>query len=58
VVSAITYLKDPSDASRLSRVFAQKGIPVFPNAIVQAPVCRSELLCEMEAIAVMASPKL
>jgi enamine deaminase RidA (YjgF/YER057c/UK114 family) len=54
VVSAITYLKDPFDASRLSRIFEQKGIPVFPNAIVQASVCRPELLCEMEAIAVLA----
>jgi enamine deaminase RidA (YjgF/YER057c/UK114 family) len=54
VVSAITYLKDPFDALRLNRVFKQKGIPVFPNAIVQASVCRPELLCEMEAIAILA----
>jgi enamine deaminase RidA (YjgF/YER057c/UK114 family) len=51
VVSAITYLKDPFDALRLNRIFEQKGIPIFPNAIVQASVCRAELLCEMEAIA-------
>jgi enamine deaminase RidA (YjgF/YER057c/UK114 family) len=54
VVSAITYLKDPYDALRLNRIFEQKGIPVFSNAIVQASVCRPELLCEMEAIAVLA----
>jgi hypothetical protein len=52
-----TYLKDPSDALRLNRIFRQKGIPIFPNAVVQASVCRSELLCEMEVIAVLAPRK-
>jgi enamine deaminase RidA (YjgF/YER057c/UK114 family) len=55
VVSAITYLKDPLDVLRLSRIFEEKGIPGFPNAIVQASVCRPELLCEMEAIAILDS---
>jgi 2-iminobutanoate/2-iminopropanoate deaminase len=54
VVSAITYLKDPLDALRFNRILEQKGIPIFPNAIVRASVCRSELLCEMEAIAILA----
>jgi enamine deaminase RidA (YjgF/YER057c/UK114 family) len=53
VVSAITYLKDPADALRLNRIFEQKRIPEFPNAIVEASVCRSGLLCEMEAIAIL-----
>jgi enamine deaminase RidA (YjgF/YER057c/UK114 family) len=53
VVSAITYLKDPADAPCLAGVLANKGINQFPNAIVHAPVCRPDLLCEMEAIAVL-----
>jgi enamine deaminase RidA (YjgF/YER057c/UK114 family) len=54
IVSAITYLKNPSDALRLSRILKQNQIPQFPNAIVQASVCRPELLCEMEALAILA----
>lgn len=53
IVSAITYLKNPADAPCLTRVLAKKGINKFPNAVVHAPVCRPDLLCEMEAIAVM-----
>jgi enamine deaminase RidA (YjgF/YER057c/UK114 family) len=52
VVCATTYLKHPADASRFSRILAQKGIHGFPHGIVQADVCRSDLLCEMEAIAI------
>jgi enamine deaminase RidA (YjgF/YER057c/UK114 family) len=53
VVSGITYLKNPADVQRLMKVFSQKGVHGFPNAIVQAHVCRPDLLCEMEAIAVL-----
>jgi enamine deaminase RidA (YjgF/YER057c/UK114 family) len=52
VVSAITYLKNPDDAPSLLKVFKRKGIEGFPNALVQARVCRSNLLCEMEAVAI------
>jgi enamine deaminase RidA (YjgF/YER057c/UK114 family) len=53
VVSAITYLKNPADAPHLNRICEQKRIPRFPNVIVEASVCRSDLLCEMEAIAIL-----
>jgi enamine deaminase RidA (YjgF/YER057c/UK114 family) len=53
VVSAITYLKNPADASCLRKILAQKEMHGFPNALVQAAICRSDLLCEMEAIAVL-----
>jgi enamine deaminase RidA (YjgF/YER057c/UK114 family) len=53
VVSATTYLKRPSDAERLRRKLRETGFEGFPNALVVAPVCRPELLCETEALAVL-----
>jgi enamine deaminase RidA (YjgF/YER057c/UK114 family) len=53
VVSAITYLKDPADASRLRRMLDEEGFGGFPHALVEAEVCRPDLLCETEALAVM-----
>ncbi len=52
VVSAITYLKHADDAPTLRRKFHEAGYEGFPNSLVVAPVCRPELLCETEAIAV------
>lgn len=51
---AITYIKHAEDAPLLRDCFAEAGYLGFPNAIVVAPVCRSELLCETEALAVTA----
>jgi enamine deaminase RidA (YjgF/YER057c/UK114 family) len=51
VISATTYLKDAADASRLLRLLGRLDIGEFPNAVVQAEVCRPELLCEMEVLA-------
>ena len=53
VVSAITYLKHPEDAARLRQKFREAGYQGFPNVLVEAPVCRPELLCETEALAVL-----
>jgi enamine deaminase RidA (YjgF/YER057c/UK114 family) len=53
VVSAITYLKDPADVPCLHEVFKRRGVVGFPNVLVQAVVCRPDLLCEMEAIAIL-----
>jgi enamine deaminase RidA (YjgF/YER057c/UK114 family) len=53
VVSAITYLKNPEDAPRLRQKFREAGYDGFPNVLVVAPVCRPELLCETEALAVL-----
>jgi enamine deaminase RidA (YjgF/YER057c/UK114 family) len=53
VVSAITYVKRPSDAARLREKLHEAGFEGFPNALVVAPVCRPELLCETEALAVL-----
>ena len=53
VVSAITYLKHPEDAELLRQKFKAAGYVGFPNVLVEAPVCRPELLCETEALAVL-----
>jgi len=53
VVSAVTYLKYPLDALRLREKFREAGYHGFPNSFVAAPVCRSDLLCETEALAVL-----
>jgi enamine deaminase RidA (YjgF/YER057c/UK114 family) len=53
VVSAITYLKDPADAPRLRRRLEAAGFGGFPHALVEAEVCRPDLLCETEALAVV-----
>lgn len=54
IVSAVTYIKNPADASLISKVFEKRGVGTFPNATVQARICRPNLLCEMEAIAILA----
>jgi enamine deaminase RidA (YjgF/YER057c/UK114 family) len=53
VVSAITYVKHPSDAPRLRAAFRKAGFAGFPNAMVAAPICRPDLLCETEVLAVL-----
>ena len=56
VVSAITYLKHPADAARLRSKLSAAGYEGFPHALVAAPICRPELLCETEALAVLPLP--
>jgi enamine deaminase RidA (YjgF/YER057c/UK114 family) len=56
LVSATTYLRRPQDAGRLQQVFERCRVPEFPNALVSAAVCRPELLCEMEAVALLPRP--
>ncbi len=53
VVSAITYVKHPADAPRLLEKFHRAGYASFPNVLVEATVCRPELLCETELLAVL-----
>jgi len=56
VVSAITYLKHPADAGRLREKLRSTGFEGFPHVMVVAPICRPELLCETEALAVLPKP--
>ncbi len=53
LVSAITYLKNPSDAPALRAKYRERGFDGFPCALVQAALCRPELLCETEAVAML-----
>jgi enamine deaminase RidA (YjgF/YER057c/UK114 family) len=53
VVSAITYLKHPADAGRVREKLHAAGFEGFPHALVAAPICRPDLLCETEALAVL-----
>ncbi len=53
LVAAVTYVKDPRDADVVRAVLAEYGFDGFPNALVEAPLCRPELLCEAEAVAVV-----
>jgi len=53
VVSAITYVKRPEDAQRMRQKFHEAGYVGFPNVLVEAAVCRPELLCETEAFALL-----
>jgi enamine deaminase RidA (YjgF/YER057c/UK114 family) len=53
VVQAVTYLKHPADAARVRARLRAAGFTGFPHAMVEAPICRPELLCETEALAVL-----
>ena len=46
-------LKSAGDFELFREICAERGLAEAPNTIVQADVCRPELLCEMEAIAVV-----
>jgi len=54
IVHAITYLKHPADADRLRDALRRAGFEGFPHAMVVAPICRADLLCETEVLAVLA----
>jgi enamine deaminase RidA (YjgF/YER057c/UK114 family) len=56
VASAITYLKHPADADAVRAVFARRKFEGFPCSIVDAPLCRPDLLCETEAVCVLSVP--
>jgi enamine deaminase RidA (YjgF/YER057c/UK114 family) len=53
VVSAVAYLKRPNDAAVVRGMLRDRGFDGFPCAFVDAPLCRPELLCEIEAVAVL-----
>ncbi len=53
LVSGVLYVKRPEDASVLRALCRQRGFDGFPCALVEAPLCRPELLCEAEATAML-----
>jgi len=54
VISGVTYLKNSGDAPVLRSLRQQRGFDSFPCAVVEAALCRPELLCEAEAVAMLA----
>ncbi len=57
VVSATSYLKHAEEAPRLLRIYRQRGIEGIPHALVEADVCRPDLLCELELTALLPRPE-
>jgi len=53
IVYAYNYLKDPADEKLLKEKFKQAGFDGFPSVFVKAEVCRPDLLCETEILAVL-----
>lgn len=53
LASGVLYLKRPEDAPVLRALCRERGFDGFPCALVAAPLCRPELLCEAEAIAML-----
>lgn len=53
LVQVITYLKRRSFLSTFTDVWQQWGLAGLPNSFVEAGVCRPDLLCELEAIAII-----
>jgi enamine deaminase RidA (YjgF/YER057c/UK114 family) len=53
LASGIVYLKNPSDAPALRSMLRKRGFDGFPCAVVEAPLCRPDLLCETEAVALL-----
>ncbi len=53
LVQVITYLKSAEDDALFRRIWHQWDGEGIPNTVVEAGVCRPNLLCELEAIAVL-----
>lgn len=53
VVSGVTYVKRASDAHALHALCRTRGFDGFPSVIVEAALCRPDLLCEAETVAVL-----
>jgi len=56
LVLLTTYLANQADAACVLDTLHHRGLHDLPNALVRAAVCRPDLLCEMEAIAVLPLP--
>lgn len=56
LVSGVAYLKHARDAAALGEIRRARGFDGFPCAIVEAPLCRPDLLCEVEAVAILSLP--
>jgi len=53
ILSGVLYVKRAEDAPTLLAQARARGFDGFPCPLVEAPLCRPELLCEAEALAVL-----
>jgi enamine deaminase RidA (YjgF/YER057c/UK114 family) len=53
VAQVITYLKWRDELDLFRKIWQEWGLDGLPNTFVEAGVCRPNLLCEMEAIAII-----
>ena len=53
VTSGVTYLKRPGDAPVLRAMYRERGFDGFPCPLVEAPLCRPDILCETEVVAML-----
>ena len=53
VVQAMTYLKHTADLPAFRALSEKWQLTGVPNTLVEAGVCRPELLCEIEAVAII-----
>lgn len=53
LLSGVTYLRRARDADALHALYQRRGFGDFPCAVVEAALCRGDLLCETEAVAVL-----
>lgn len=53
LVSGVAYLRRASDGPCLRSLFERLGFGEFPCAFVEAALCRPELLCETEVVAML-----
>ena len=53
LVQVITYLKSRDDLDLFLEIWDDWGLRGLPNSVVEAGVCRPDLLCELEAIAIL-----
>jgi enamine deaminase RidA (YjgF/YER057c/UK114 family) len=53
VQSGVLYLPDPADGPVVRALFERRGFVGFPCAVVRAPLCRPDLLCETEVVAAL-----
>lgn len=53
LVQGVTFLKSADDLELFQTICREQGLSETPITVVEADVCRPELLCEMEAIAVL-----
>jgi enamine deaminase RidA (YjgF/YER057c/UK114 family) len=53
VASSVAYVKRADDAATLASLCRERGFDGFPCVVVETPLCRPELLCEIEAEAAL-----